>query len=268
MIMNLKDLMLELERGKYFDRIHNNDKTLFGSSIVYGSDEITPISHRIKECVEFSDVDEIHLLTTPIIHNINGESKTPSTYILKGGEKFKGRAYILSIELSQEVFRDKNLHDEVKDGISVSPDLFDPNNYKPTKKILLEYNPNKYKDNELVSNENLIRQELHDKLDEALNNSNKYVNRGERSIIVRGYFEEIKSPSIKPKETFYSIIPEPQAYVAFYMDKISTENGFNATLKQKIIPAELREEYLKQFGERGIDVSKEEIEEFLTKYSD
>lgn len=267
MIMNLKDLMLELEREGYFEKVSDQMNLKYGSTIIYGSDELNPIVNRIKECDEFSDVEKINLLQTPIIHNINGKNETPKTYILKGGEKFKGKAYILSIELSQEFFKDENLHENIKDGASISPKLFNSENFKPTRKILLEYNPDKYKGNELVGNDNLIRQELHDKLDEVLNNPNKYTGNGERSILIRGYFEEIQSPPVKPRSDFYSIIPEPKAYVAFYMEKEVTENGVNAKLRQQIIPAELREEYIKKFDGRGIDVSKEEIDEFLSNYS-
>jgi hypothetical protein len=259
----LKELMIELEEDKLFERINTSPVE---SSILYGGDVLKHFKDKILETYEFSDVGEVELLDYPIVHDINGQSQTPKTYLLQGGEKIIGKAHILSIELTREVFKSENLHDNITDGASVSPKLYNEDTFKPFRQILLEYNPDKYK-NEEWGSENLIRQELHDKVDEILENMEKYTAKGSRSILIRGFFEGIEKSPVKPREKFHSIVPEPKAYVAFYAEKVSDENGLTAKLKQKIIPAELRDDYLKQFGSRGIDVSGEEIEEFLSKHT-
>jgi hypothetical protein len=262
---NLKELFIDLEKEGYFDRLPKN---LGGdNSIVYGESQMLPILDRIKETDEFSDVEELNLLYAPYVHTINGEKQQIKTYKFKGGEKIKGKAYLISIQLSGEIFYPHNLVENVVDGGAISPKQYDAVNFKPSRQILLDYNPDKYKNFDVADNDNLIRQELHDKLDEILKDKDKYLAKGERVLLVRGYFESIETPNVKEPEKFKTVIPDPKAYIAFYMEKESTKDGFSGKLKQKIIPAELREEYLKEFGDRGIDVSGSEIDEFLANRS-
>jgi hypothetical protein len=116
-----------------------------------------------------------------------------------------------------------------------------------------------------------LRKDLHDLLDRILDNPENYQIKGDKGLIVRGFFEEVQTGKDIEKTDLLGIETEKQTHATVYFLEKDEENPskdgveVNLKLSTMIIPIELRDKYLEELGPKSIQVTREEIKEFLTK---
>ena len=147
---------------------------------------LNQIKDSLLKCEEFSDVDELIILDTPNL-TIGTKNFTCSTLKIGSSTKFRKRAYVYGIYLSPICFNIASLSNTFKKGASILPTQYDPYSFEPFKTIILKYNPTD--ENCEVNTQKL--------LNDVIENPEKYEHTGERSIMIRGIFEEIEMPITK-----------------------------------------------------------------------
>jgi len=130
----------------------------------------------------------------------------------------------------------------------------------------LEFSPEALQD-DINSTEEVKRKQLHETLDKILDNPENYQVKGEKGLLVRGYFEEVHSTSGVEKTDLVGINPEKQTHMMAYFfekdEKHSKEGQVNLKLSSMPIPIELKDKYDEELGSKSVNVTREEIEKFL-----
>jgi hypothetical protein len=234
---------------------------------LYGKKHLENIKEEILKCEEFSECTELTILDYPTYEN-DGESYKVQTYKVIEGQKFGGKGFLLSISLSPEIFNPETIHKPVKDGACITPILYNPLTFEPTKKIVLQFSPERIQDG-ISNHEAIIRQELHDLLDKVLDNPQDYQIKGERYVSVRGVFETNEARTvIHPPQYLSGVDTEPKNYIVYYFDKeIKNDGEVSMTLKTKLIPKELKDKFIEELGDKGLELTEEEINDFLERYN-
>jgi hypothetical protein len=261
--MEIRDLISELVKN--YDK---KDHLPFGvvDNTLYGKKDLEPIKDKILQFPEFSGLTSLEIINSPSFV-LEGRTITAATYKLSDVSKFKGNGYILSFALTPEMYDPKKLHEPVKDGAAITPALYDPKTFEPKKKILIEFSPEMAQDLQMANGEAILRQHLHDLLDKVLDNPEDYRVKGERAVLVRGFFDDVdgKKQDTPPLSV---VMEEPKYKMVFYMNPvIDTENGqtIKMELKRKYIPIELEDEFMKLFEEKikNLSLTESEIDKFL-----
>lgn len=262
--MKLKELIAE---------ITSSTECLYG-------EELNPYKERILQCEEFSECEELIIMKYPVTILENGRNVQNVTYKQQEGQKFKGKCYLLSLSLTPQMFDPKTMHTPVLDGACITPTMYDPTTFEPKKKIVLEFSPEFAQDYTIYglgspsmikdaekNGETIIRKQLHETLDRILDNPDSYEIKGERALLVRGYFEEIHSPSGVEKTDLVGINPEKQTHMMAYFfekdEKNSTEGEVSLVLRTIQIPIELRDKFVEEIGSDPMKITREQVEKFL-----
>jgi len=141
---------------------------------------------------EFKECDSLEILEYPIVKSKNGEALTVPTTKLSDVMKFKGKCYLLTLDLTPEMYDPNQLHKPVKNGAAISPVMYDPVTFEPKKHIVLSWSPEMAQDMSGTNNEETLRNDIHKLLDEVLDNPDEYRIKGFRGVFVRGLFEVIE----------------------------------------------------------------------------
>jgi len=267
--MKLKELMSDIFKN---GPIKSYDTMGFGveNYTLYGEKDLAQFKEKLLECEEFSEVEELHFMSMPFI-TIDDRAKTASSFKHSDGVKLKGKCYLLSLSYTPEMYDPNSINEPIKDGACITPIMYNPNTFEPSRKIVLSFSPERKQDLSPFNEnpEQLIKQELHDLLDKVLDNPEDYRVKGIRGILIRGIFENVESPSVPPPQLLSGVINKqdtnPTHHLVFYMDKQETETGIKVELKNKIIPTELKEKFLSEFKDEGIHVTEEQINQFLER---
>jgi hypothetical protein len=246
---------------------------------LYG-EELEAHKERILQCDEFSECEELIIMKYPVTILENGRTVQNVTYKQQEGQKFKGKCYLLSLSLTPQMFDPKTMHTPVLDGACITPTMYDPTTFEPKKKIVLEFSPEMAQDQDIYvignpsmieaaekNGESILRKRLHETLDKIFDNPESYEIKGEKSLLVRGYFEEIHSPSGVEKTDLVGINPEKQTHMTAYFfekdEKNSKEGEVSLVLRTIQIPIELRDKFVEEIGSDPMKITREEVEEFL-----
>jgi hypothetical protein len=273
--MKLKDLLENI----FSER--KNDETL-GLHLT-GPDMLSDYIEDIKNTDEFIDCEELVVMKFPVTIVEDGKKIENKTFKVADGQKFKGKCYLWSVSLTPEMFDYKKIYEPVLDGSSITPTLYDPLTFKPKKKIVMEFNPElSYEDAfGVYANPSMIedfhqekekdlRKELHDLLDRILDNPEDYQIKGDKGLIVRGFFEEVQTGKDIEKTDLLGIENENPTHALVYFleeDKKHSKDGeINLKLSSMSIPIELKDKYLEELGPKSIQVTREEIEEFVKRH--
>ena len=262
--MKLKELLTEIFR----ETPNDNNQFGFDGLTLYGRDNLEPYKERILQCEEFSECTELNFMNLLMLLSNDDLPLKADTYKLVEGQRFKGVCYLLSLALTPEVFNPDTLHTPVKDGACITPTVYNPETFKPLKKIVLEYSPERAQDG-LVDGEYELKMELKSLLDKVLDNPYDYQVKGERGVIVRGAFErnEIVQEVTPPRyltgvKSF--VKEEEMPGMAFYMDKNEISEGeVEIKIKNVLIPPHLKQLFKDTFGDKNLELTKEDIDKFL-----
>ncbi|MFW6377688.1 MAG: hypothetical protein ACOCZ5_03480 [bacterium] len=214
----------------------------------------------LLKCDEFKNVDELVILEAPHVSNTNKEIVKSITYKIANNTKFEGKVYLYGISLTPELYDYEHLLQPIKNDCNISHRQYNPNDFTHVyRNIMIRFNPEDYN-----------RNELHEKLDDILNNPEDYKIKGIQNIIVRGIFEKMVKPNgeIDNREVGeLNLDYENQPFfIASYFDEKFNENNESVSImmENKFIPIELKDKYLMEFDTNNIP-TKEQIDEFLNK---
>ena len=214
----------------------------------------------------FSECDDLEIVHFPTFKV--GEDKVLTTQIHKYSEgiKYKGKCYLYNISLTPEMYDPSKMLEPVKNGAAISPAIYNPMTFEPTKHILLTWSPEMAQDLSVTKDETTLRNDIHKLLDDVLDNPEEYRIKGTRHIMMRGVFEIVDDERNFEPNYLVGKSSQPEGYLAFYMVKEEGEdNEVNIALKQKLIPYNLKDKFIERFNYGGEikEMSEEEINQFL-----
>jgi hypothetical protein len=145
---------------------------------------------QLLECDEFKDVTNIKVVDTPSYwdDSIEGirQNKIIQTYNLLKDECLCGDIILYIVGFLPPVYDIKDLLNPVKNGCSISPTLYSPEDFLPIKKIMLSYSPEIIADDIHIS-EYQYRKKIHDILDDILDHQEEYLMKERnKGIFIRG----------------------------------------------------------------------------------
>ncbi len=182
--MKLKELIEIVKLTKKEDELYM-DNTLYGKNLEKYKD-------IIMNTDEFKECESLEIIEYPIVKSRNGEGLTPYTIKLSDLMKFKGKCYLLSLNLTPEMYDPNQLLKPVKNGAAMGPAIYDPSTFEPRKHILLTWSPEMSQDISGVNDELTLRNDIHKLLDDVLDNPDEYKTKGFRAVLVRGLFEVVE----------------------------------------------------------------------------
>jgi len=182
--MKLKELIEIVKLTKKEDELYM-DNTLYGKNLEKYKD-------IIMNTDEFKECESLEIIEYPIVKSRNGEGLTPYTIKLSDLMKFKGKCYLLSLNLTPEMYDPNQLLKPVKNGAAMGPTIYDPSTFEPRKHILLTWSPEMSQDISGVNDELTLRNDIHKLLDDVLDNPDEYKTKGFRAVLVRGLFEVVE----------------------------------------------------------------------------
>jgi len=181
--MKLKELIEIVKLTKKEDVYMDN--TLYGKNLEKYKD-------IIMNTDEFKECESLEIIEYPIVKSRNGEGLKPYTIKLSDLMKFKGKCYLLSLNLTPEMYDPNQLLKPVKNGAAMGPTIYDPSTFEPRKHILLTWSPEMSQDISGVNDELTLRNDIHKLLDDVLDNPDEYKTKGFRAVLVRGLFEVVE----------------------------------------------------------------------------
>ncbi len=156
--MKLKELIEIVKLTKKEDVYMDN--TLYGKNLEKYKD-------IIMNTDEFKECESLEIIEYPIVKSRNGEGLKPYTIKLSDLMKFKGKCYLLSLNLTPEMYDPNQLLKPVKNGAAMGPAIYDPSTFEPRKHILLTWSPEMSQDISGVNDELTLRNDIHKLLDES-----------------------------------------------------------------------------------------------------
>jgi hypothetical protein len=263
--MKLQELLLDIfSSGEY--RTTVVPSIGYVNETIYG-EHLEIIKDRLLQTEEFSECEELIILKYPTVE-LDGKVKLAETRKLGENQKFKGKCYLLSLALTPEMFDPKKIHTTVLDGACITPTLYNPTTFEPKKKIVLEFSPESLQD-DINSTEEVKRKQLHETLDKILDNPELYRVKGEKGVIVRGFFEEVVTPTSTYKTDLVGIETEKIKHLMVYFfetdEKNSKEGQVSLKLSSMPIPRELEDKFKEEIGFDPNVIKREDIEEFLKR---
>ena len=230
------------------------------------SKELEEVKDELLKFDVFSECDDLEIVHYPTFKVGDDKVLTTQTYKYKEGMKFKGKGYLYSISLTPELYDPSKMLEPVKNGAGISPAIYNPMTFEPTKHILLTWSPEMAQDLSVTKDETTLRNDIHKLLDDVLDNPEEYRMKGTRHIMMRGIFEVVDDERNFEPNYLVGKSSQPEGYLAFYMVKEEGEdNEVNMALKQKLIPSNLKDKFIERFNYGGTigEMSEEEINQFL-----
>ena len=214
----------------------------------------------------FSECDDLEIVHYPTFKVGDDKVLTVQTYKYKEGMKFKGKGYLYSISLTPELYDPSKMLEPIKNGASISPAIYNPITFEPTKHILLTWSPEMAQDLSITKDETTLRNDIHKLLDDVLDNPEEYRTKGTKGILIRGVFEQINYDRKFEPDYLVGTIQESETYIGYYMVKEKGSNDKESLyIKSKQIPKKLKESFIEKFTEEGKlkETTEEELNQFL-----
>jgi len=268
--MKLSELLLEVfENGPVIKEVKLDATTLQFDDYRLGPAELKELKPRLLECDEFKDVDELIILDSPSLEHQSGIMPTV-TRKMGDDVTFKKRVFLYSISLTPEIYSPEDLNKPVKDNAYISHTVYNALDMTPNKFICLGYSPEGLQDDVFMK-----RMQLHTLLDKILDNPQDYIPTPKRGIMLRGICEHVVGKdggegqvNLEGMEFNFG---EPQFGMIYYTNRGPVTEGEDGIpnlaieIKNKVIPMALAEKYKEEFGDRGVRVTEEEINDFLER---
>ena len=244
---------------KIYDERPELDTESFGP--ILNSKVLEEVKDELLKFDVFSECDDLEIVHFPTFKVGEDKVLTAQTYKYKEGIKFKGKGYLYSISLTPELYDPTKMFESVKNGAAISPAIYNPMTFEPTKHILLTWSPEMAQDISITKDETTLRNDIHKLLDDVLDNPEEYRMKGTRHIMIRGVFEIVNDE--RKFETNYLVdsTSGSDTFTGYY---ITTENE-STVIKTKQIPRRLKELFILNFTEDGKlkEITEEEINQFL-----
>jgi hypothetical protein len=175
-VTKIYDERAELSMTPFFDPILN-------------SKVLEEVKDELLKFDVFSECDDLEIVHFPTFKVDEDKTLTAQTYKYKEGIKFKGKCYLYNISLTPELYDPSKMLEPVKNGAGISPAIYNPMTFEPTKHILLTWSPEMAQDLSITKDETTLRNDIHKLLDDVLDNPEEYRIKGTRHVLIRGVFE-------------------------------------------------------------------------------
>jgi hypothetical protein len=233
-------------------------------------DSLEIVKELILETDEFKDVDELIILDKPIVGGDN--PKVVQTRKFGKNTKFKKKAFLFTLSLTPPIYDPKMSQENKKlneYGISISPTMYSPINFKPEHRIQFmagtDFHKSNYKE--------LLKEELYSKVDELVGNLDKYSAKPIREVMVRGLFEYVEDGegNVTEDSSIGNLNVESKHVLIYYMTKSTVENldgetEVNLKLEKKLLPIELKDKWEEEYGHLNHgDINEELIDNFINE---
>jgi hypothetical protein len=151
------------------------------------------------------------------------------------------------------------------DGCLITQTLYDPQTFEPKKKIIIEFSPELLQDGK--QDDESFKTQLRERFDHVLNNPEKYTLKGTRGVIVRGVFEKVVLENELTETDLTGVNFENQTHTPVfffeYVKEIPQDEIIELKLSKMNIPIPLKDKFIAELGHKSINVTREEIEDFL-----
>lgn len=169
-------------------RLKNLNESIFDESIQKNAQEnktklLESNLENIKKCSEFTNCD-LRIIKSPVIEDVNGVVYKVKDYLVNDSINFSGAGYLYNITKTPPIYNEGQSYDPVKNGACITPTKFDPQTLQPIRNILIQFNPEKTKEDMIAL------------LSDILENPSDYTRKADFQVIVRGVFENVSSESI------------------------------------------------------------------------
>lgn len=156
----------------------------------------------IQKCEEFQNARLI-VPKYPLFKDVDNDTTLCSNdYLLYDGTEFTGKCYLYSIEFTPKIFKEEECYKPVKDGCTMTPVMYNLENFKTYKKLIMTMDMDNMSELESMYGKDFYRKKLHNQLDDMLNQPEIYEVKGHQEIIIRGVFNEIKRTENSSKTLF------------------------------------------------------------------
>ena len=231
--------------------------------------ELESLKEELLKCDEFSECEGIEFMEFPV-QEIEGKTYSVQTMKLGDNTKFDGKVFLYNLSLTPAMFDPNKIHTPVKNGAAITPALYDPTTFLPTKKIVLTWSPEMAQDMSGTNDELTLRNDIHKLLDDVLDNPEEYKTKGMRHVLVRGLFEVIdNNDGADLDRKVYDLDltankPEDVGYKVFYLETNVIKPGeIELKLNNKIIPSHLKNKFIDEVGTDPKIITEKIIDEFL-----
>ena len=153
--------------------------------------QITSVENLLKEHFGFSKIEWMDLPAGLITNSLGEEMAVVAKTKLVGDisiDDYKGRScYFYQMVYSPTIYDPKDIATPVKDGMAISPLLYNPATFEPSRKITIEWKPEDLfheKDIQPVTWED-EKTYLRDKLEALLANPEDFKPKGRRGLMLR-----------------------------------------------------------------------------------
>ncbi|MCK9273397.1 hypothetical protein M0P65_07715 [Candidatus Gracilibacteria bacterium] len=178
-IFELGSKMVKLSSGKVIDNILTGDN-------------LANSMYILKQCDEFKNVKDFQQMFNPIMVDQSNIIVSADTMKLSDDTPFEFNdiLYLYSISLMPEMYDQKTWYEPVKDSIGISPTSYNPIDLSPTKRITIEFSPERKQDIHDIGDER-AKKEIREKLEKVLENPKEYQVKGVRGILIRGIWKNV-----------------------------------------------------------------------------
>jgi len=226
------------------------------------------IKQYLLECDDLKTIENFDIIEIPDVENEKGEIIESKYFKLTDDTKFGNKCYIHSINMSPEVFNLDTIHNPVKDGACITPTIYDPQSFKPTRKICIEFSPEEIQD-DLVNNEGNKKEKLIELFKNVLDSPEDYRVKGERFFMVRGIFDEITINDETYKEEIGNLNldygNQKHFMITYFNNVLNEDNTIGIKLEKKYLPNNMKNSFIENF-ENKKTVTKKELDEFLKNF--
>jgi len=122
------------------------------------SKELEEVKNELLKFDVFSECDDLEIVHYPTFKVGDDKVLTAQTYKYKEGMKFKGKGYLYSISLTPELYDPSKMLEPVKNGAGISPAIYNPMTFEPTKHILLTWSPEMAQDLSITKDETTLKE--------------------------------------------------------------------------------------------------------------
>lgn len=144
-------------------------------------DSLNVIKNQLLQTELFSGCSELIIVDQPTFI-VNGENLTAQTRKYVEGSKFCGKCFLYSIGLTPEMYDPNSIDKPVKDGVSITPIVYDLTTFEPKKHIKISIN---------VESEDNTKKNLMELFEKVLDSPHEYEIKGFRGLLIRGVFDVI-----------------------------------------------------------------------------
>ena len=147
-------------------------------------DTLDRIKSALLQCDEFLNLKELIIVDHPFGENQYNIINECTQIKINEDTQFSDILYLYSLSLTPPTYDPQTVLNPVKNGAVLTPTTYDHETFIPIRKIVLPYTPELANDISHFNGDNRIN--IHNLLDDILDNPTDYIQKGKRDVIQIG----------------------------------------------------------------------------------